>query len=161
MDERKKVPRTSRRGAGAALRLVTLLAGVALVSGCSLIGPGVPEQTTPATPQSDRATGVHVDGGDGEYGSACTQEGAHVIDSSVEYSVDDVPRPDGEVLKVAMRYTAPDGPRAGLSVSLFGGTEAPEPWEGEVGATLEYEGWDLTVTSICAHEVRFDVDVVP
>lgn len=160
MHERRTAAHASRHGTGAALRLVTLLAGVALVSGCSLIGPDAPEQATPDTPPSDRATGVHVDGDDGEYGSACTQEGAHVVDSSVEYSVDEVPRADGEVLKVALRYTAPDGPRVGLSTSLLGGTETPEPWEGEVGDTLEYEGWDLTVTSICANEVRFDVVVV-
>lgn len=44
-----------------------------------------------------------------------------------------------------------------LYVSTVGGAAAPVQWEGEVGDALEHEDWQLTITSICANEVRFDV----
>lgn len=163
MGERGRPSHLAGRGPGSGPRPMALLAAVVLLGGCSLPGTTSSEETTPApTPAEASATGAHVEGDDGEYGAACTGDGDHTIDSSAEYSVDDLPGGDGEELTVALGFTAPDGPRVRLYVSTLDSGEQPVQWEGQVGDVLEHEGRQLTVTSICANEVRFDVaDVDP
>ncbi|MFC7464436.1 hypothetical protein [Brachybacterium sp. GCM10030252] len=131
-----------------------------LLSGCSLLEHDSPVESSPApTPnEGSGPTGVHVEGDDEEFGDACTTEGDYTVDSSVERSFEEIPEVDGAELRVALGYAASDGPSARLYLSATGpSSAAPEQFDGSVGDAHAIEDWTVTITSICADEVRFDV----
>lgn len=135
--------------------------GALLLSGCSLLGsePAGPAPSPSATvPASAGPTGVNPGGDDEPYGQSCTGDGEFLVDSSVVRGIDGAPAVDGKHLQVTLGYASADGPSARLYLSTAGTMVEPEQFDGGVGESVDYEGWTLTLTSICANEVRFDVD---
>lgn len=146
-----------------------LLLGSALVSlpACSLLdreiggdGQNTPEE--PSEPPTTRpGSDSRTDGaeGGGDFGATCTTTGAHAVSSSAQRSLEGAPEVDGKKLTVALGSISSQGPSMRLYLSTVGGTEEPVQFDGAVGDSLNYEGWELTITAICSDEVRFDVDV--
>lgn len=138
--------------------------GALLLSGCSLLGVG-PDRPTPPPgtipPTSERPTGVDPGGDDEPFGQACTGDGEFLVDSSVVRDIEGAPEAAGGQLQVSLGYASVNGPAARLYLSTAGAMTEPEQFDGGVGDSARFDGWTLTVTSICAGEVRFDVEAVP
>lgn len=137
--------RPARHALGRICTSTTL--GALVLSGCGLLGGGDVETAAPTTADAD-------------FGSACTGQGRLTLRPSIQVSDPETARPGGDILQIGLAGHRVEDDTALASLLVQGASEGAQDLRDlELDARASYGSWTLTVRSICAADVRIDVDL--
>ncbi|MDO5753907.1 hypothetical protein [Arthrobacter sp.] len=94
--------------------------------------------------------------------TSCTQTGAYKLRQGIGFSEPELPAAASEPslrprLGIIGIFATPEPAAVTLTVTQHGPEPLPNFKELELGATADFYGYSIKITSICSNEIRFDL----